>query len=63
MIASNSLATMAVHTPLTPMKSGRTVTVTTWNKSNLEKEIVAEIRPLLRAVKKADAKIFTPARR
>ena len=55
-----SAPTTASHTPLSPQINGRIKMNAIWKTRVRKNEITAEIRPLLSAVKNADAKIFIP---
>ena len=51
------------HIESPPITAGRISTARSWNTRVRRNEIVAEIRPLLSAVKNPEAKIFSPAKR
>ena len=58
-----SAAVIDIQTPSSLNIRGSSNTVETWKTSVLIKEIIAETRPLLSAVKKDEAKMFVPAKR
>ena len=51
------------HTPLVPRNKGRTSKNPSVSAKVLKKEIIAEIFPFDRAVKKTETKMFIPAKR
>ena len=57
-----SAITAEIQIPFTPINSGRIITAEVLNTKVLKKEMTAEMTPLLKAVKKADPKIFIPVR-
>lgn len=61
--ASASAAAVLIHIPSVPRIYGMRRTARTWKKSVREKEISADIRPLLSAVKSEDVKIEKPQKR
>lgn len=61
--AASSAAATDSQIPSTPSARGRSTTLPHWNTSVRRKEMRAEIRPLLRAVKKAEPKMFSPENR
>ena len=62
-VAKISAAVMAYQMPSTPNRSGSRRTEEVWKTSVRRKEMAAEMRPLLSAVKNEDAKILKPANR
>lgn len=61
--ARASATAVLSHIPSTPRIYGMRRTASTWKKSVREKEINAETRPLLSAVKREDEKIEKPQNR
>ena len=61
MQASSSATMMESQMPSSCHNNGNNNTATTWYNAVREKEMIAETKPLLSAVKNADAKIDTPA--
>ena len=59
----SSEATTDHQIPSIPQISGRIITVATWKTTVLKKATTAETRPLLRAVKKPEAKMLKPTKR
>ena len=49
--------------PSTPQNRGKNITAAIWNTKVRRKEIAAETRPLLSAVKKEEPKIANPEKR
>ena len=62
MQANSSATMMDSHMPSNCHSNGKTNTATTWYNAVREKEMIADTKPLLSAVKNADAKIDTPAK-
>ncbi len=58
-----SAMTMLHHIPIAPKKRGKTMTETSPITRVLTKDIIAEIMPLLRAVKKLEKNIENPQKR
>ena len=58
--AKASAVKTEIHTPSMPSNSGRIRTEATWNISVRINEMTADIRPLLRAVKKDEPKMLKP---
>ena len=59
-VASNSATTNESHTPSIPIIKGKKMTADVWNTRVLKKDMIAEINPLLSAVKKDEPKIAIP---
>ena len=58
--ARNSATMTEHHIPVSPHAIGKSITAATWNTSVREKDTIAEISPLLRAVKNDDVKMLKP---
>lgn len=63
MVAMASAKMMEYQIPSTPKINGSKKTAESWNTKVRQKEIKAEISPLLKAVKKQEPNIDTPAKR
>ena len=61
--ASASAAIVANQMPSTPNSAGRIRTHADWKRSVRANEITAEMSPLFSAVKKLEAKMFSPVSR
>ena len=61
--AINSAITMDIQMPSTSKTKGRSKMAAVWNTKVLKKEMSAETRPLLRAVKNEEPNIAIPAKR
>lgn len=59
----NSATGMAIHAPVKPRKVGKINKLNTINTSVRQKEIIAEIRPLDKAVKNPEEVMFKPLNR
>lgn len=60
--AINSATTIEYHIPSRPQINGKIITKALSNKSVLRNDMSAEVRPSLRAVKKAEPYMETPAK-
>ena len=61
--AINSATIIDIHIPSRPSTRGRSITDAHWKTRVHIKDISAEVSPSLRAVKNAEPKIATPAKR
>ena len=61
--AKTSATVIAHHIPSISKKIGRIITDAVWNTSALKNETVADIPPLLRAVKNEETNMLKPASR
>ncbi len=61
--AISSAATMEIQMPSIPQNTGKISTAETWNTNVRRNEIIAELRPSLRAVKKPEVKMENPISR
>ena len=59
----NSATGMAIHAPVKSRKVGKINKLNTINTSVRQKEIIAEIRPLDKAVKNPEERILNPQNR
>ena len=60
---TNSAAAMDSHIPSISQTSGSSITAALWKTSVRRKDISAEVRPSLSAVKNEDANMLNPANR
>ena len=63
MVANISAITIEYQMPSRSKKMGSIITASDWNTRVRKKDIIAEIMPLLRAVKNPDPQIAIPEKR
>ena len=59
--AKISATVIEYHIPSVSNTRGKMITDASWKRRVLKKDIIAETSPLFKAVKRLEAKMFTPA--